>query len=508
MRTKSLIGPGAVLLVMGVLVAPALLADADTPVAGDVTIASSSPTTNYNTGTPAQTLNIAPGNAGLVQFDLSGISPGTVVNAAYLRVFADKVSAGGTLNFTLVTSPWSENTVTFATQPTTAGAPFASASVSTANSFVLVNVTAQVQNWIANPATNFGLEITGTGAASLLLDTKENTATSHPSQLSVATVLPAGPAGATGPTGPTGSAGEAGGTGPSGATGATGPIGSPGAAGPAGPTGIAGPTGPTGPTGSTGPLGATGSAGPVGAAGPQGPVGPLGPTGPTGAAGFTGPTGATGGTGPQGATGPAGAAGAAGAAGSAGAQGPTGPTGIAGSVGATGPTGNAGPAGPAGPTGAVGAAGPTGSQGVNGPTGNVFSMNTTPLRTGAVISGTDTHQYYLVDNSGGTQSGLISNGNPQTITLPPATTPGRVVVLVATCRTVSSSNSCNVATDAHSDPIDGSQITANAQGGDTIIGITGNDQTPAGGAAAKAGNFILALFTDGNHHWFLFDLAN
>ncbi len=99
MRTKSLIGPGAVLLVMGSLLAPALLADADAPLAGDVTIASSSPTTNYNTGTPAQTLNIAPGNAGLVQFDLSGISPGTVVNVAYLRVFADKVNAAWNTEF-------------------------------------------------------------------------------------------------------------------------------------------------------------------------------------------------------------------------------------------------------------------------------------------------------------------------------------------------------------------------------------------------------------------------
>ena len=74
MRTKSWIGPAAVLLVAGSILAPALFADAKAPLVGDATVSSSSPSTNFGTGT---TLNIAPGSAGLVQFDLSGFSPGT-----------------------------------------------------------------------------------------------------------------------------------------------------------------------------------------------------------------------------------------------------------------------------------------------------------------------------------------------------------------------------------------------------------------------------------------------
>ena len=503
MTITSLIRPAAVLLVTGLLLVPGLLA-AIPPVVGDATISSAAPTTNFgSTGT----LNIAPGNAGLIQFDLTAYSPGTVVNVAYLQVYANQVTAGGTLNFTLVTSPWNENTVTFASQPTTAGGPFASAPVSTANTFVLVNVTSQVQNWISNPATNFGLEITGIGSTSVLLDTKENTATSHPGQLFITIVGTPGPAGSTGATGPTGTTGPTGAAGSTGTTGSTGPAGSTGPTGPTGLTGSTGPAGPTGPTGANGTTGATGATGPTGitgatgspgtagAAGPTGASGPAGSTGPTGVTGMTGPTGSTGATGPSGSTG---ATGATGLTGPTGATGPNGPTGATGSIGVPGTAGSTGPAGPAGPTG---------SQGANGPTGNVFSTQTTPLRapSNATIPDSDTHMYYLVDNSGGTQNGTThsSAGNPQAITLPHATTAGRVVILVAMCRTVSSTNACNVATDSNSQPISGAQILANAQSGDTII-LNSGSETPSSTQAA-AQEFTLTLFTDGNHHWYVFD---
>jgi len=161
--------------------------------------------------------------------------------------------------------------------------------------------------------------------------------------------------------------------------------------------------------------------------------------------------------------------------------------------------------GPTGPTGATGSIGPTGSQGANGPTGNVFSTQTTPLMTGAIIADGDTHMYYLVNNSGGTQNNTThtSTGNPQTIILPHATTAGRVVILVATCRTVSTSNACNVATDPNSQPISGAQIFANVQSGDTIVLNNGSETPSAVQAAAE--EFTLTLFTDGNHHWYVFD---
>ena len=503
MRMKSLMGFAGVLLANSLLV-PGVFAQNAT-LTGDATISSSVPVANFGA---TSTLNIATGNAALVQFDLSGYSPSAVVNAAYLQVYANQVNAAGTLNFTLVTSAWAENTVTYGSQPTTAGTPFAFMGVTTANSVVLVNVTNQVQAWIANPASNFGLEITGTGGTVVVLDTKENTTTSHPAQLIVSTASAPGPAGATGATGnagPTGASGAAGGPGPRGPAGGTGPTGPTGAQGATGPTGSAGAQGATGPQGTGG---TTGAAGATGAPGPQGPTGAIGSTGASGAPGPTGPLGSTGPRGLTGATGPAGVTGPAGATGNAGAPGATGSNGSNGPTGATGPTGAQGANGLPGTTGTVGNAGPTGSQGTNGPASDVFNFNTTDLAGGATISDTDTNIYYLVNNSGGTQNSAGAGqtiGKSVTITLPAATVAGRVVVLIATCRTISTSNTCNVVTDGNSQPIAASQVTANVQGGDTILSLD-NGATPST-TQAKAQDFTLSMVSDGNHHWYVFDTS-
>jgi len=503
-RTKSSIAPAIVLLAAGSFIAPGLVAQ-NAPTVSDVTISSASPTTNFNTGTGAQTLNIAPGNAGLVQFDLSEFSPSATVSVAYLQVYANQVTTGGTLNFTVVTSPWNENTVTFATQPATTGSPFASVGVSTANSFALVNVTAQVQSWLASPATNFGLEITGSGSTALLLNTKENTATSHPAKLIISIVGAPGPTGSTGamgPNGPTGSTGAQGSAGAQGAAGPTGPTGATGPTGPAGSIGATGPTGPTGPTGATGPNGSAGPAGSAGAAGQTGATGPQGPTGPTGANGATGAPGTAGQAGPTGPTGPAGATGSAGPTGGQGPQGNPGPPGSAGPTGAPGATGSPGLQGNPGPAGTTGSTGP---QGANGPTGNVFSIQ--GLIRGTTISDTDTHMYYIVDNSGGTQNSNGSGnsaGNPQTFTLPHATTPGQVVFFIANCRTVSSGGACNNTADGSRQAINTSQITVHTQGSDTIIS-THFSGLPTNSTSAMADEFVVAFFSDGSGHWYIFD---
>ncbi len=375
MKTKSLTRSLGALLVAGSLFLPALCA-ADAPLVGDAYVSSAAAATNFGAAT---SLVIAPGNAGLVQFDLSGIPVSATIAKAYLRVYVNKVVAGGTLNFALAASPWSEGAVTFNTQPGV-GSTFAGATASVANTFVLVDVTSQAQAWLAVPAANFGLEITGVGSTSVQLDTKENTTTSHPPTLELSIAGPAGPSGATGAVGPTG------------ATGATGPA---GAAGAAGIAGAAGPIGPIGAAGPTGPAGATGAPGAAGLAGAQGPTGASGPTGP------------------------AGLQGAAGAAGLAGARGPTGPSGP---QGANGVQGAVGPTGPAGATGASGA---------NGPTSNQFNLDPT-LRpssgTSYTIPPTDTFLYYLTNNAVGTAT---TCGGAITMNLPVSTVVGAGRMVIA-----------------------------------------------------------------------------
>ena len=95
MTMHSLVRTSAVLLVAGTLLLPALWA-ADVPAVQDTYISSATPGTNFGI---AATLNIAPGSAGLVQFDLSSIPPSSTVPVAYLRVYVNKVTTVGSLDF-------------------------------------------------------------------------------------------------------------------------------------------------------------------------------------------------------------------------------------------------------------------------------------------------------------------------------------------------------------------------------------------------------------------------
>jgi hypothetical protein len=428
MNNKSLTRSLATLLAAGSLFLPSLRA-ADVPPVGDAYLSSAAPTSNFGAAT---SLIIAPGNAGLVQFDLTAVPASSTIAKAYLRLYVNKVIAGGTLNFAAVTAPWSENAVTFNTQPA-AGAVFASAPVSVTNTFVLVDVTTQVQGWLAAPASNFGIEITPGVTASVQLDSKESTTTSHPATLELAIIGPAGPTGATGAVGPAGSAGATGPAGP------TGPQGDPGATGPVGPIGPAGPTGAAGATGATGAVGA------AGAQGPKGPAGPDGPQGSTGLQGATGPTGAVG---------------------------PTGPTG---STGATGAQGATGVSGPPGATGATGAGG-----GIT----NKFNIDTVKHNSGYTILDTDTFLYYLTNNPVGTSS---SCGGSVIINLPHSVTVGAgrmIIIMPGNVPAPTTAISCY-------------GVTVAAQSGDSLITQSGgNTSTHAFFAVSDgAGHWLMMNLT-------------
>jgi hypothetical protein len=159
------------------------------------------------------------------------------------------------------------------------------------------------------------------------------------------------------------------------------------------------------------------TANPMGSAGPQGLQGPQGQQGVSGAMGLTGPAGAIG---------PIGVPGVVGPLGPAGAIGPQGPIGPIGNTGSVGPAGSQGPQGSQGTPGiglpgapgVPGPAGPAGPQGPSGSSSNIMSIGATPaspLLNGYSVSGTST-LYFVADQA--------------TITLPPATTIGQIVILV------------------------------------------------------------------------------
>jgi len=306
-----------------------------------------------------------------VQFDLSTLPPGTTpakVSSAYLRLYVNKVSTAGAFFVNAATAGWAESSVTGLTGVVAGAFVAGPISVSTANVYISIPVTAQVQAWLSG-APNNGLILTANpSTTSVSFDTKESTSTSHPAVLEIDLI------------------------GQTGATGAQGP------AGPAGPTGPTGPTGPNGPQGDAGPQGAFGTAG---AAGAVGPVGPAGPQGPTGVKGATGATGTAGAAGPKGPIGPAG------------------PTGVQGPTGPTGPAGNTGPIGP---TGLQGPTGTTGGQGPAGPAGLILNSytNSSVISPGTFAAGV-TQNTILLNNT---------SANPVNVTMPAATTAGMDLVVV------------------------------------------------------------------------------
>jgi hypothetical protein len=193
-----------------------------------------------------------------------------------MTFFVNTASIGGGVDISVVTSPWAEATTTFNTRPTFLS-PFAiNVPTNASRQYVTVDITQQLQDWVSGATPNNGLQISAALAnpsTTLVLDSKENTSTSHPAFLDVViqSVGAQGPTGPIGPTGPAGTNGTNGAAGPTGPTGPTGPAGSG-----TGPTGPAGPTGPSGAAGPTGPTGAAGTNGTNGAAGPTGPTGPAG----------------------------------------------------------------------------------------------------------------------------------------------------------------------------------------------------------------------------------------
>ena len=340
------------LLALGLFAFTGISANAtELPVLADASVSSARATANLGY---LSNLYIGNGNITFIQFGLSGLPAGITasqVSTATVTVFVNRIYAPGAITVAPVTSAWTESAVTYAAMPTT-GAVITSFTPAVSGTYVTIDITSLVQNWITTPATDFGIALSST-AGNILLDSKENDQTGHAATLDV-TITSTGATGPQGPIGPQGIQGINGANGATGATGALGPIGPqgvPGAIGAIGPIGPAGANGADGATGSTGPAGTIGvvtnwsssttyqvgqvvfcaacsSNGSsyvallsntnqdpptqasfwnlIAQQGAIGPIGPIGPIGATGAIGPIGPIGLTGATGSIGSIGPAG----------------------------------------------------------------------------------------------------------------------------------------------------------------------------------------------------------
>ncbi len=270
------------------LAVPFVLPASTAVLTGDTYVSSSHTTTNYGA---APNLVVDSTDRALLKFDLSTLPAGTTaadVAKATLMLWVSKPCEhsdrpAGSFDVHLVTGAWSEAAVTNHTAPAIGTAVASAIPVGAADTFVAVDVTAAVRDWLNGTPANNGLALAAhTAGTTVQFDSKENTETSHPAELEISVIGPPSPTGATGAQGVPGLPGPIGPTGP------------PGAAGAPGATGVQGAQGNTGPTGATGATGATGLAGATGGTGPSGPQGATGTTGADGQQGVAGPTGATG----------------------------------------------------------------------------------------------------------------------------------------------------------------------------------------------------------------------
>lgn len=148
---------------------------------------------------------------GYARIDLLPIPPAvTSVTSAILRVYVGEARTPGSVAVAKVNAAWSEGALVGST-PLSIGPTLATAAIpaSAVGDFVTFDVTSAVNDWLAAPASNFGLAFRP--ASSALVDvaftSKENPGAAHPMELEVAFEGPPGPQGVAGPPGAPGVSG-------------------------------------------------------------------------------------------------------------------------------------------------------------------------------------------------------------------------------------------------------------------------------------------------------------
>ena len=189
------------LMIGGLLILVAAAASGQITPSDDAYTLTSQPTTNF--GAKNTMLVESSGATTFVRFDLSGIPTsvtGSMVAKGTLKIFVATVPTAGSFNVDLVTSSWTEKSITANNSPTLGSAIASAIPIATADKdqYVLVDVTTAVVDWL-NGTPNDGLALVPDGTVSFALNSKETTTTSHPAELDIVLTGPPGPQGPPGP---------------------------------------------------------------------------------------------------------------------------------------------------------------------------------------------------------------------------------------------------------------------------------------------------------------------
>jgi hypothetical protein len=141
----------------------AVPAHADTfPATADSYTGSNAATSNFGSESVVRVQNWA-SITGFAKFDLS-TSSGSPVDLAILEISANDVKKSGVIEVYAVLGNWTEAGITHATRPSLAAVPVAAFLVSGSDTgqTIPVDITPLVNQWLANPSTNFGLALVPT----------------------------------------------------------------------------------------------------------------------------------------------------------------------------------------------------------------------------------------------------------------------------------------------------------------------------------------------------------
>lgn len=152
---------------------------------------SSKPTTNFGAATTLGVANTSTViQTSYIQFDLSAIPAGfsgANVAKATLKLYVNTVTTAGSFNVDFVNGSWTEKTLTHNNAPALGTTIASSVSLATANKndYVLIDITSALEAWLNGTQTNDGIAVVANSPLASSLDSKENTAQSHPAELDV-----------------------------------------------------------------------------------------------------------------------------------------------------------------------------------------------------------------------------------------------------------------------------------------------------------------------------------
>lgn len=129
----------------------------------DANVNQSAPDTNYGSDTYfviKKNSSIATSTRGLVQFDLSSIPAGSVINSATFFWYLYNINLNAlSIYFYRITQDWAENTVTWNNQPTYADLIANYNAIGTINAWESKSILTAVQNWFSGAWANQGMTI-------------------------------------------------------------------------------------------------------------------------------------------------------------------------------------------------------------------------------------------------------------------------------------------------------------------------------------------------------------